>query len=281
MESEGLHVNIDYVGSSGVVLSTEQKAALQSSLVILKNNYKFARVLFWGKILGVKNDYFIVQGIGKDDLKEKKSLYSQDCIHWGMLPVVTARMRNECSFVKGRFTGDPSYEYEHTEAVKMSNQDAEKAEGGEEENTILIKEEDRLATVIEAIDYDVRIVPRGAYIRTATGSVLQNRCFEGLSVADGGKLSSYFHFRDPVIFMKKSLLQKAELDKAIDFVDPIDTDVPKGGSWSIQFERGSGLVTLRSLHWLGFSFYHVPGTRKYGSVYVGTGNKNLDLPFML
>lgn len=75
MESEGLHVNIDYVGSSGVVLSTEQKAALQSSLVILRNNYKFARVLFWGKILGVKNDYFIVQGIGKDELKEKKSLY--------------------------------------------------------------------------------------------------------------------------------------------------------------------------------------------------------------
>lgn len=61
---------------------------------------------------------------------------SQDCIHWGLLPVVTARMRNECSFVKGRFTGDPSYEYEHTEAVKMSNQDAEKGEGGEEENTV-------------------------------------------------------------------------------------------------------------------------------------------------
>ena len=53
------------------------------------------------------------------------------------------------------------------------------------------------------------------------------------------------------------------------------------GSWSIQFERGSGLVTLRSLHWLGFAFYHVPGTRKYGSVYVGVGTKNLDLPFML
>lgn len=53
------------------------------------------------------------------------------------------------------------------------------------------------------------------------------------------------------------------------------------GSWSIQFERGSGLVTLRSLHWLGFSFYHVPNSRKYGSIYFGLGTKNLDLPFML
>lgn len=145
----------------------------------------------------------------------------------------------------------------------------------------MIKEEDRLATTIEAIDYDVRIVPRGAYYRTALGTVEPNRSFEGLSVADSGKLSSYFHFREPFLLTQKTLLQKAELDKAIDFLDPIDTDVPKGGSWSIQFERGSGLVTLRSLHWLGFAFYHVPGTRKYGSVYVGVGTKNLDLPFML
>ena len=75
MEAEGLHLNIDYVGSSGVILSVEQKAAFQSSLVILKNNYKFKRVLFWGKILGVKDDYFIVEGIGKDELKDRQILY--------------------------------------------------------------------------------------------------------------------------------------------------------------------------------------------------------------
>ena len=44
---------------------------------------------------------------------------------------------------------------------------------------ILIKEEDRLATAIEAIDYDVRIVPRGSYVRTSTGTVHVNRHFEG------------------------------------------------------------------------------------------------------
>ena len=75
MDAEGLHLNIDYVGSSGVILSTEQKAAFQSSLVILKSNYKFKRVLFWGKILGVKDDYFIVEGIGKDELRDRQILY--------------------------------------------------------------------------------------------------------------------------------------------------------------------------------------------------------------
>ena len=75
MDAEDLHMSVDYVGSSGVVLSTEQKAALQSSLVILKSNYKFCRVIFWGKIVGVKSDYFIVQGVGKDELKDRKTLY--------------------------------------------------------------------------------------------------------------------------------------------------------------------------------------------------------------
>jgi radial spoke head protein 9 len=41
------------------------------------------------------------------------------------------------------------------------------------------------------------------------------------------------------------------------------------------------LVTLRSLLWQGYVFFHVPGSREYGSIYVGSGEKNLDLPFML
>ena len=52
-------MNIDYVGSIGIILSTKQKAALQSPWV-------------WGKIFGVKSGYSIVQGVGKDVLKERK-----------------------------------------------------------------------------------------------------------------------------------------------------------------------------------------------------------------
>ena len=59
MDVEGLHMNIDYVGSIGIILSTKQKAALQSPWV-------------WGKIFGVKSGYSIVQGVGKDVLKERK-----------------------------------------------------------------------------------------------------------------------------------------------------------------------------------------------------------------
>jgi len=38
---------------------------------------------------------------------------------------------------------------------------------------------------------------------------------------------------------------------------------------------------LRSLLWPGLTFYHAPRTKNYGYIYVGTGEKNLDLPFML
>lgn len=53
------------------------------------------------------------------------------------------------------------------------------------------------------------------------------------------------------------------------------------GSWSIQMERGNALVVLRSLLWPGLTFYHAPRTKNCGYIYVGTGEKNIDLPFML
>lgn len=276
MESDGLHLNIDYVGSSGIILSAEQKAALQTSLVILKSDSKLKKVYFWGKILGIKDDYFIAQGTGKDEMSQRTTYYSKDCVNWGHLPPATKQMREQSKLAKGRFTGDPSFEFEHVETKKVG----EGEDATEEEETITIKEEDRLASVIAEIDEDVAIVPRGAFIKTPTGQVKPNRSFEGLTVSEAAKLCSYMHFRDPKLLLEKTLLWKANLDKSIDFMDTVEDDIPKG-SWSLQFERGSGLLTLRSLLWLGYVFYHVPGTCKFGAVYVGTGEKNSDLPFML
>ena len=45
---------------------------------------------------------------------------------------------------------------------------------------IMIKEEDRLASVIAHIDEEVAIVPRGSYVKTPHGTVLKNRSFEGM-----------------------------------------------------------------------------------------------------
>lgn len=75
MDSNSLYYSLELIASSGHILNTEETTALQTSLVILKKNYKFRRVLFWGKILGLKAVYFIAQGRGEDELKDKKNLY--------------------------------------------------------------------------------------------------------------------------------------------------------------------------------------------------------------
>ncbi len=53
------------------------------------------------------------------------------------------------------------------------------------------------------------------------------------------------------------------------------------GSWCLQLERGGTVCVLRSLLWLGLTFFHVPQTPQYGYIYMGDGLMNLDLPFML
>ena len=72
----------------------------------------------------------------------------------------------------------------------------------------MVKEEDRLAAVIDEIDREVHIVPRGAYVKTATGKIVTNRSFEGLNNLDCKKLCSYFHFRNTPNTDKINLLAK-------------------------------------------------------------------------
>lgn len=77
MDLASLHYSLGLAAGNGLTLSSEQTAALQTSLVILKRNHAFRRVLFWGKIVGLKCDYFIAQGVEEDEMKNRKSLYRQ------------------------------------------------------------------------------------------------------------------------------------------------------------------------------------------------------------
>ena len=60
--------------------------------------------------------------------------FSKDCVHWGLLPPATKAMREQSKLAKGRFTGDPSYEFEHTETKKTGEGD----DAVEEEETVYI-----------------------------------------------------------------------------------------------------------------------------------------------
>ncbi|KAG7220770.1 hypothetical protein INR49_032013 [Caranx melampygus] len=276
MDSNSLYCSLELVGGGGSTLNVEQRTALQTSLVILKKNYKFHRVLFWGKIFGLKEDYFIAQGRGEDEMKDRKNLYSFNCMDWFLLPPATKSVIDEVSrAAKTRFIGDPSYVYEHLEIRKQGGDEAE-----EEEVWTKVSEESRLAVTVHQIDEEVSVVPRGAFIKGPDDLVQINRSFSGLSHSEAGKIDNFLHFSEPKNLNKKSILEMGDLNPAIDFLDVLDDDIPKG-SWSLQFECASKVCVLRSLLWRGLTFYHVPMTPQHGYIYIGDGTKNLDLPFML
>ncbi|CAJ1077151.1 LOW QUALITY PROTEIN: radial spoke head protein 9 homolog [Xyrichtys novacula] len=275
MESNSLFYSLEFVAGSGDTLNIEQRTALQTSFVIMKKNYKFNRVLFWGKIRCLNGDYFIAQGRGEDEMKDKMNLYSFNCMDWFLLPPATDSMMEEVSRAAGGFfTGDPSFVYEHVEI-------RQRADGDEEEEVVTkVKEESRLAVTVHQIDEEVSVVPRGAFVRSLHGLVQVNRSFGGLSHSEAAKLDNFLHFRKPKNLKKKSIMEFGDLTPALDFMDVLSDDVPKG-SWSLQFESAGTTCVLRSLLWLGLTFYHVPMTPQHGYVYIGDGTKNLNLPFML
>ncbi|XP_061603040.1 radial spoke head protein 9 homolog [Cololabis saira] len=269
MDSSSLCRDLDLVAGNGCILTVEQRAALQVSLVTLKKTYKFTRVLFWGKILGLEHDYFIAQGRGEHEMKDRKNLYSLNCMDWFLLPTVTDSLIEEVSVAaKGRFKGDPSYVHDHSGRSPEETMETTK-----------VDEEKRLAVTVHCIDEDVSVVPRGAFIKRPNGLVQINRCFGGLSDSEAHRLENFVHFSKPKGF-KKSIPATGNWSPAADFLDTIDDDIPKG-SWSLQFEGAGKVCVLRSLLWLGLTFYHVPMTPQHGYIYIGDGIKNIDLPFML
>ncbi|NXV64602.1 radial spoke head protein 9 homolog [Molothrus aeneus] len=277
MEALSLPAALSLVAGGGAGLSPELRAALGASLPLLERDYRFERVWFWGCIQGVRGAYYIAQGLGPDRAAPRSRLYSLNCLDWSLLTPATEEMLALAEEVKGRFQGDPSFEYSLAEINPKAA--ARLVQSGKEP---VMKEEARLIATIEQIDRAVGIVPRGAFVKTPLGSVHENRHFEGLSLVEAKKLSSYFHFTEPTNLKNKTLLEKADLDPSTDFLNSLEHDIPQGkGSWSIQLEKGGSVVVLRSLLWLGLTFYHVPMTKQFGYVYFGTGEKNLDLPFML
>ncbi|XP_072189164.1 radial spoke head protein 9 homolog isoform X2 [Excalfactoria chinensis] len=226
MEAVALPTALQLVASGDTGLSLEKRAALGSSLLLLKRDYRFERVWFWGCIQGVSGTYYIAQGLGPDLAAPRSRLYSLNCVEWNLLPPATEEMVKQAELLKGHFQGDPSFEYD---SAGVNAEDNERFPDGGKELTIT--EEKRLVATIEQIDRAVGIIPRRAFMKTPLGSVHENRNFEG--------------------------------------------------SWTIQLEKGCTVVVLRSLLWLGLTFYHVPMTKQYGYLYCGTGEKNLDLPFML
>ena len=142
-----------------------------------------------------------------------------------------------------------------------------------------ITELDRLAHVVNQIDSDCQIVPRGAVKKIPLNEVRKNEAFKGLKADQAFSVENYFHFRDPLIKKNIDLNARKEGVYNNDFLDNACEDIPKG-SWSILKDTLGSTAVLRSKLWPGFYAYHKTNSTIYGCFYVGNGCKALDIPFM-
>ncbi|KAL3895758.1 MAG: hypothetical protein SGCHY_004506 [Lobulomycetales sp.] len=275
---------------AGFTLNTEERTALQASLAVKKAEEKFDHVSFWGKILGVQKDYYVAQAWTDGAWFKKKNFYrcallasypdpllSIDQVTWLQLPDITEDEAARLDEYAGRFVGEPGFE--------VVAQGEKEGEGEDAVEKPALTEEKRLTAVIKRIDYDVQIVPRGAYYRDALHNIKANKLNSGLSGNELGQLSSYLHFRPGFAVDYRLLNERAEqYQEAVDIFEPISRDDPQG-VWSIQLERGGSVAILRSLLWPGYVFHHTPGQgdspSKWGGAYYGNGQRNDNIGYML
>lgn len=140
-----------------------------------------------------------------------------------------------------------------------------------------LTEADRLSMVIQDIDYETSVVPQGAYCLDQSHVFVESKRFRGLGSTEALSLSSYVHYRPPASIGRRRALARADC-QFVASLDPLEEDLPKG-CWAVREHPTH--VTLRHLGWQGYVAFHVPGTRKFGGVYFGYGQKLFELPFML
>lgn len=290
----------------GSSLSIPQRLAIRTSLLKLKLNESLPNISFWGKISGTTQDYFIATSISVGTTVNKLFYWSNDGgLTFAKLPEVDDFMRTLAPLIRGLFTGNPTLKYRDPRKPKRLNEDGEEEEEEETDDDVTETEDDdesldeearaakkaaerrlneleRLAYQVRAIDHDTAIVPKGQYYLTATGEILPNHSFKGLSVEDSRKIINYLVLRTPEESRTLAKIRSAGVSNNFDFLDTI---VPHGAnladSWSFQTDE-SGLHTrLRSLVWPGYEYQLEALTSESSGAYFGWGEKNGDLAFML
>lgn len=150
----------------------------------------------------------------------------------------------------------------------------------EKQETHKLKEEDRLASVVHQIIKEAGVVPRGALFKNPEGVVIENLSFEGLSTLDAREIKSFQHFHIPTRKVNTNLLTRDDYNYAIDFLDPLDIDIPEG-CWQIQITQDEDKVILKSMYWPGLMFFHQLRTPHHGFIYFGYGKRSVDSAFTL
>lgn len=271
-------INLGAISSSGVVLALPHSTGMQSSLPLLKKNYKFSKVCFWGKLMGMTGDYLIAMGV-EESYTKCKFFYCQDGVSWAQLPAVTEEMIVDCGKINsveqlsgGALTGDIAKVY--TLPAEPLPEDAE--EGAEPPEPKTVTEIVRLAVMVTTIDSECAMLPAGSLMKKPDGSVVDAPTYTGLDFGKATSIKSYALVHKP----KDVSVNADAVTAATDFLTSCEEVVPKGALVS-KFDESLNMVTWRSLLYPGFLAYSLVGGPMQGYCYFGTGEKNPDIAFML
>ena len=189
MDARNIVRDLEIFSGSGHKFSSELQSQVINSLTILKHNNKFKKLYLWGRILGLKEDYLIATGIHDDSEFQNRTFhYSTNGNDWHLLSFPDTKTKELAMQLRDRFIGDAMHEYEFV------SEKGENEEGGISK----VKEEDRLCAVIDAIDREAMIVPRGSFFQCpsvqAPGRITENSGFSGLTEAESKDLNCWLHF---------------------------------------------------------------------------------------
>ena len=143
-----------------------------------------------------------------------------------------------------------------------------------------LTELDRLAATVCEIDRSCHAVPRGSFKFTPLNQVVKNEAFRGCAKDQAFSLDGWVHLREVSNQKQKDKIARCEAVFSEDFLDDVNADKPNF-CWSIIKDTTGTLATLRSQLWPGYYGFQRCNTHIYGSVYIGDGIKNIDLPFMI
>jgi len=275
------------VAAGGSVLNCQELVGIRSALTVLKHDQKFQQVYFWGKIFGLDpepaSDYYIAYGLQEPEFEfpAKSFYYAGADFDFKPLPALNIETAEKLLALglDGPFCGKPDKIIEpEVEGEEPPAEEGE--EGAEVDKPRKLNELDRLSQVVQEIDFDTAVVPKGAYMLNEAHVVVPSTDFKGLGATEATLLEKYAHFRPPASIAALRALARTDAEFYASFLDPLETDLPKG-CWAMRQDNAASVVILRSLIWPGYIAYHQAGTTKFGGCYFGYAQKSRDLPFML
>ena len=210
----------------------------------------------------------------------KRFFFSTSDFVFSPLPDLLINQRERIEGFQGPFTGNPENVLFKTEPApeqetKKEEEDSLELTLSSDDETvtkqIIIKEVERLAFVVKAIDHECAAVPLGSFKLLPSNQVRRNSNFYSLSLEESLDLKNWFLLRD--------------CDKEISYLDDsgqmnfvfLESVAEQPKSWRAQTDLERKIALVRNEFWPGFQSFLFIKEGIAGYCYFGQGLQQSDL----